>query len=413
VSRDRPFARDFVLLWQGQLVSQLGSQAFVVAVMYWTMETTGSASLMAGLMIAATLPGIILGPVGGAIADRHGRKLIIVAGDAVRGAAMLLVAWTASAHAANPDHVIAALLIVSLLSGTIGAVFNPAVAATIPDLVPVERLTAANSLAQLSGQAALILGQVAGGVLYRLLGAPILFLIDGVSFLISAASEAWIRIPAPAPRDDPASAMASYLADAREGLRFVWSQSGMRAFIFTTTTLNFVFMPVFVLLPFYVRDNLGSGPAWYGFLLAALSAGSMLGIACAGVLRLTGERRARTLRLAFVCLPLVILAVAATSSPALALLLLFATGMFTGLINVFVLTLVQLTSPPAMRARALAVVLALAHAAMPMGMALGGAAADLGGAGVTTIFAACGLAGVSVSAYMLRSAPLRVLMAHP
>jgi MFS transporter, DHA3 family, macrolide efflux protein len=412
-TRDRLFNRDFVLLWQGQLVSQLGSQAFVVALMYWTMEATGSASVMALLMIGSTLPAIALGPIAGAVADRHSRKAIIVLGDIARGALMLGVAWVAATNPTRPHLVVAVLFAASLAGGVIGAAFNPAVGAAIPDLVPASRLTTANSLAQLSGQGAVVLGQAAGGMLYRLLGAPVLFFVDGISFLVSAASEGWMKLPATARADHaPRAAARAYLADARAGIACVWSQAGLRALVLTATVLNFVFTPVFVLLPFFVRDTLQADAAWYGFLLAGLSAGSVAGIMAAGIMRLEGVRRERALAGAFLLLPALLILLALTENVLPALALLFSAGLLSGSINVFVITLVQLESPAEMRGRVLSIVFALAQAAMPAGMALGGIAGDLTGMRVAAIFIFFGTTGLIACLIALRSRPLLRLLAR-
>ena len=406
------FNRDFVLLWQGQLVSSVGSQAFVIALMYWTMEATGSATMMAVLVIGSTLPAIVMGPFAGAIADRESRKRIIVFGDVVRGAIMLGVAWVATTYPGETDLIIGVLFTAALIGGVVGAVFNPAVGAAIPDLVPASALTRANSIMQLSGQAAIVLGQTAGGVLYRVLGAPLLFLIDGASFLFSAASETWIRLPARA--RSPASSRPSlrtYLVDARAGVAFVWSDAGLRTLVLTATVLNFVFTPLFVLLPFFVRDALHADAAWYGFLMGALSAGSIAGMALAGFIPAEGNRRARLLAGSFLLLPVLLLALAASTSAVPALLILFAAGLLSGLINVLVITLIQIESAAEMRGRVLSIVFALAQSAMPAGMIIGGVVADLSGTGVTAILAGFGAAGFFAVAGAIRSAPLRLLLA--
>jgi DHA3 family macrolide efflux protein-like MFS transporter len=85
------------------------------------------------------------------------------------------------------------LFFVALMNGVMAAVFNPAVASVTPDLVPESRLAAANSIQQASMQAGTFLGQGLGGVLYQALGAPLLFLFDGVTFLFSGVSETFIR----------------------------------------------------------------------------------------------------------------------------------------------------------------------------------------------------------------------------
>lgn len=406
------FNRDFVLLWQGQLVSSVGSQAFVIALMYWTMEATGSATVMALLVIGSTLPAIVMGPFAGAIADRESRKRIIVLGDVARGVMMLGVAWAAATYRGDTDLIIAVLFTAALAGGVVGAVFNPAVGAAIPDLVPAATLTRANSIMQLSRQCAVVLGQTTGGVLYRVLGAPLLFLIDGASFLLSAASETWIRLP---PRSNPATSsrpsVRMYLSDAHTGVTFLWRYAGLRTLVLTATILNFVFTPLFVLLPFFVRDTLRADAAWYGFLLGALSAGSIAGLAVAGFVPSQGHARVRILAGSFLLLPALLLAFAVNDSVVPALFILFAAGLLSGLISVVVITLIQIECAAEMRGRVLSIVFALAQSAMPAGMVIGGIAADVSGTGVAAILAAFGAIGLVAVGAAIRSAPLRVLLA--
>ena len=154
--------RNFLLLWQGQVVSQLGNQAFSLATAFWIMEATGSASLMGLLLATTALPAVLLSPLGGAVADRLSRIRILIACDLVSGLAIAAMAL-AMLSGRLPALVLVGMLFgVALLSGVMNAFFQPAFSAIVPDLVPADRLLSANSLYMFSFQALQLVGQGVG-----------------------------------------------------------------------------------------------------------------------------------------------------------------------------------------------------------------------------------------------------------
>lgn len=392
----RFFGRDFLLLWQGQLVSQLGNQAFLVATMSWTLEATGSPGLMGLLLMVSTLPAVVFGPVAGAVADRHSRRGLIVGADLVRGMGHLGLAAVLMAAPDGTRLVVALLLLLGFVSGMLGALLTPALAAAVPDLVPARRLAAANSLHQMSTQTAALLGQAAGGVAYTLAGAAGLVLFDGLTFLVSAAFAALARVPPPPARPDGGvqDRAAAYLRDVREGVSWLWRRPALRSLVLAFGGVNFLFTPVFVLLPVYVKDVLVRGPEWYGFLLAAAGGGAMAGAALAPLA--PGGRRGILVSLSGIGAFTMVLA-AGPSAP-LALAALAAVGLLSGIVNVRVMTTLQEETPAELRGRVLAVTVALAGAAVPAGLGLGG---WLGGAmrhALPPVIAACGAGIVVVAA---------------
>ena len=189
------FNKDFLILWHSQLVSQLGSQAFTVAMLFWIKHLTGSATLMGTLLMASMIPGAILGPVGGVIADYYSRKKIIVWCDLISGISVLL--FTAMLlFLPNEDNLLLiSLFVVSIVVGIAKAFFNPAVLASIPDIAPVSKVSMANSIHQSSTQLAMFVGLGLGGLLFRLLGAPLLFLFDGLSYIYAGIVQLFMVIP--------------------------------------------------------------------------------------------------------------------------------------------------------------------------------------------------------------------------
>ena len=194
-SAPRLLNRDFVLLWQAQLVSQFGNQAFTIALTFWTAEATHSATMSGLMMMASIVPLIVLGPLTGTFVDRRCSRLrIVTACDLLSGAAAMLLAL---GFLTGPDAWRPAMLFTAaLLIGVCNAFFDPAVNALTPDLVPADQIEAANALRQSSRQITVLGAQGLGGILYSLFGPPALFLINGLSFLFAGASEMMIQTAA-------------------------------------------------------------------------------------------------------------------------------------------------------------------------------------------------------------------------
>jgi MFS family permease len=383
----------------GQTVSQFGNQAYTIAMVFWTMKATGSASLMGLLMTLSSLPGVLLGPFGGTFADRHSRIRIAIVCDVLAGLAVIAPATALWLRPQATSLVISLLFVAAILLGVIRAFFMPAIAAAIPELVPRERLAAANSLNQLSIQSSVFLGQAAGGILYNLLGPPLLFLLDGFSYFFAAGCEGFIPRDQPRPRKPPTDGhpFRHFARETAEGFRYVWSRTGMRDFMLLVSLVNFLAMPIMVLFPFYVDRYLKAGAQWYGFLTAAISIGTVAGFILAGTLKLKGAARARGIQTAMILYPIFFSALAVVRTPVVALVVVFLGGITVGLINVYLATMIQGSTPTEMRGRVMALLGTLSGGLIPLGMALGGVVGDLTGKNVPLVVLLCCGLGLAVT----------------
>jgi DHA3 family macrolide efflux protein-like MFS transporter len=401
----RLWNRDFVLVWQGQLVSQVGSQAFVVATMFWIKHATESASLMGVVMMLGTLPYVLLGSVGGVVADRASRKRIIIMCDVVAGVAVLALALAMAVAPHATLFLIVCVCAVSALLGAVGAFFQPAMIAVTPSLVPSERLAAANSLREASGDVAALVGQALGGVALRVLGAPLLFLIDGVSYLFAAGSTSLAAITTPANAANEPETRPNMRAALREGFAYIGEQRGLAALVVVATVANFFAAPFIVVLPFFVEDTLGVASDWFGYLVASVGAGGLIGYLLAGAVR-----RARGAFVLLACLGAMaafILMLARVSTPMGAAALLAAAGIAGGVFNVGVITLIQKRTRDELRGRVFGLVQSLAMAATPVAMLGAGALADATGHDARVVFAACGAALIITTLCAAAHQPLR------
>lgn len=385
--------KNFFLLWQGQFVSQLGAQAFTIAMMFWVKHTTGSASILGLLMMASALPGLVVGPIGGAIADRYSRRSIIIFGDLVRGLAVLTLAAVLFLQPQATTLILVWLGAVALLTGVVDGLFRPAVIAAIPDLVPDEKVEAANSLNKVTIDGSTLIGQTAGGFLFSILGPAWLFLLDGVTYLFSAASESFIRIPQTVPDSTGGvrERFAQVWDDLRGGLRYVWHTPGTRSLILLMPLFNSALGVIVVLFPFYVEDYLGRGPTWFGWLVGCFGAGALVGSLLAGAVRLPGPVRGRMVPAAALFYALAPMSLAWITTPTTALGAVAVAGMMNGFMNVHVVSALQRSTPSEMRGRVFGVMETLVLGLTPIAMGLTGVVTDLTGRDVPLVFLGCGV----------------------
>jgi len=394
--------KNFLLLWQGQFVSLIGSQAHNIAMLFWIKHTTGSASLMGTILMLAMIPSVILGPIGGALADRFSRRKIIVITDLLNGLLILSLAVLMFSKPDSTTLVITWLFIVAVVNGILSSLFRPAISAFIPDLVPKDKITGANSAITSSAQFAQLIGQGLGGVAFRLLGAPVLFLIDGLSFLFSGISELFISEPEvkTTEKDLKSSPLKTFLNEIKEGFHYVWRQKGLRELIVMAAFMNFFGAPFITLLPFYVENVLNSTTDWYGILLATEGIGVLIGAIVTGALKISGKTRCNLMLILLLCVTLCEFFLGFARTIPLALCVMFLLGFSSGMVNVYIGSIIQMATPQEIRGRVFGLLGAVASGLMPIGMGLSGIIADMTGKNIPLIYAVSGGATAVLAIYL-------------
>ena len=401
--------RDFLLLWQGQLISQVGQRAFGLAMLFFIKEATGSASLMGLMMMLSSLPGVLLGPLGGTFADNFSRKKILVYGDLINGFFVLSLAILMFVLPNTTGLLVTWLFVVATAGAIIFAFFTPAVQAAIPDLVPENKLDLANSLNQLALFISLFIGQGLGGILYAATGASVLFLINGFTYFFASGSETFIRIPQPV--QDKArkggAAFRAFISDTREGLHFVWNEKGMRILFLVAACLYLFIAPMNLLLPFYVEDYLKLDASWYGYLLMSLGVGSVLGYLIAGTANVRGRDQSNMIILSLLGASIAMGILGFLTQPYLVLAVIFVVGLLAGVFMVKATTVLQLASPSEMRGRVFGLLATLTSGLAPLGMGIAGVIADLANKNIPAIYATCGILVLALSIAMACSREAR------
>lgn len=261
--------RNFFLLWQGQLVSVFGDALYSMALGFWVLQETGSTTIMGSIMALVTIPRIILGPFAGVIVDRCDRKKLIIFGDLIRGIGMLIIAILAL----NGSLKIWMVMLMGIVLGICSSFFNPSIQSVLPEIVPSDKLIKANSSYQMATTGADIVGQSIGGLLYTVIGAPLMFLINSISYLFSSFTEGFIKIP----RIERKNVNITFREDFMEGIKFILRFKGLIRSLIMAFFVNFLFGMIRVLIiPWFVSDP-SLGMAKYGILNGFQSFGFLIG----------------------------------------------------------------------------------------------------------------------------------------
>jgi predicted MFS family arabinose efflux permease len=263
---------DFLRLWVGQTVSQLGSVVTRTALPLVALLVLGAGPLeLAYLVISASVAVLLVGLVAGAWVDRLKRRPLLIGADAIRAA---LLFWIPIAYGIGALR-IEQLYVVSFIEAGLGALFDAAYPAYVPSLIGVDRVVEGNSKLATSSSIAEIGGPGLAGTLVQLVSAPFAILIDAFSFLVSAFSLAIIRTPEPPrPPRDSATRIRQEIA---EGLGIV----RRHAILFplaARSVLGHVFGAFYgVLYSIYLLQVLHLDPFLLGVVISAGGVGSLVG----------------------------------------------------------------------------------------------------------------------------------------
>lgn len=364
LKKEKVWNFNFLLLWQGSFVSALGDNIYEIALGFWILAMTGSTALMGSLMAASTIPRVLIAPFAGVIIDRSNRKWLLVLMDFMRGVAVVLVAAEVYLGEAKVWMVFAAGIIIGLGA----AFFDPAISSVIPDIVSRDNLLKGNSFFSMIRAGSGILGNSLGGILYTILGAPLMFLINGLSYLFSAGTETFLKIP----NIHKTKEHPHFFQDMKSGMKYVWKNRGIRFLFLTAGTINFfAFIGIVLLIPLFKRTDF-LGPARYGITMALFTLGMILGMAVTAAVKIPSKRRLTVFALSTVLMVVFFGIFPLWHSFWIMLLCIALGGFFNAIVNVLISSILQLTVPQDMRGKVFGLLTSISGGLTPLGMAIGG-----------------------------------------
>ncbi|MHB8705568.1 MAG: MFS transporter [Coriobacteriia bacterium] len=405
--------RDYRLLWLGQGVSILGDQFYLVALPWLVLQLTGE-PVQLGLVLAATgVPRALFMLVGGAWADRHSPRAIMLVSDIVRFAAVGYISVAALLGTIEMWQV----YIVAVVFGTVSGFFIPAAQSAIPRLLEDRALERGNALMRIAENSAAFLGPAAAGVLIATFGSQVVagetttslagigiaMAFDSATFVFSATCVAFVRqLRAPATRPD-----THPIADIAAGLEFAWRTPAVRALIAFIALVNLAIAGTLqVGIPLLASTRLG-GAAAFGTIISAVAGGRIVGMAIAG----SAGRPARVALRTFMAISYVLYGSAMAwlsviSATWQGLPLLAVAGAVDGYVGILILSQLQRMTPKPLLGRAMGLVMLSVFGMMPLSQAIAG---WIGNVSLTALFVSSAVALATIALFALTRPELRLL----
>ena len=234
--------RNFRRLWGAQIVSEIGDWFYTLAIYSLLLQLTGRASSVALALVLQVLPQTFIGPTAGVVNDRIRRKRVMIAADLVR---VVIVLSMLLVRSREMVWLVYPLL---LLETIVAAFFEPARSSVIPNITGRADVMLANTLGSTTWSLNLVLGATLGGIVAALLGRDAVFVLNALSFLVSALLIAGMHFAEPhADATPPLRARELFdYSPVLEGVRYVRGQRHLLATIFVKAG-NLVIGPSWVL----------------------------------------------------------------------------------------------------------------------------------------------------------------------
>lgn len=357
----------FMLIWMGQIASQLADRLFVYAFMVIAYKLTKT-NLVASLpLLAFGLPSVLVAPWAGVLVDRFDRKLILVGSDVLRGLLLLLLII-------YDPRSISGMFFIALLIYSAAQFFGPAEASSIPELVEKRDLIVANSLMMITWMVASVVGFGLGSPLAHFMSLDGIFILAAGLYLGSAAFECFIPIKKRETKAD----RPHIFQDLVFGLEFVRRNSVvfyslLKLFVATTAIASLSLLSIS-----YASDVLKIGEQNFGYLIIFVGLGMAAGTFI--LERLRHYFKMGTIVVAsFLGSGAVLLGLTLVRDLRLALLLIMLLGLGNIFITSSIQTILQHKIPRQIRGRVFGVQNMLVNSAFTLPVILFGLVADLKG----------------------------------
>ena len=171
--------KNFYKLWLGELISNIGSGMTAFALSVYVYEKTGSVSYISLITLLSFMPSIILSPIGGLLADRYDRRLLMIIGDLFSGLGLIYILWNIQAG----EKSIVPIFVGITFSSIFTSLLEPSYRATLTDILVEENYAKASGLIQAAGSAKYLISPVIAGMILSVVDIRVILLLDILTFI--------------------------------------------------------------------------------------------------------------------------------------------------------------------------------------------------------------------------------------
>ena len=374
MNNTKKYGKDFTLVVVGQIVSLFGNAILRFSLPLYLLRETGSSTLFGIVTACSFLPMIVLSLLGGVLADRVNKRNIMVCLDFLTAGVITVFSWLLGILPIIPLFITVLMLLYGI-SGT----YQPAVQASIPALVPKEKILSANAIVNQIGALANFIGPIIGGMLYGAFGIVIILKVSVLCFVLSAVMEIFIKIPfQKQPTQDKVLQIAA--GDLRDSIRFLRMEKPLFVQIcIVIAGLNLFLSPMMTIgIPVIVVDKLHLTDGLLGLTQGMLAVGGILGGLLTVLLdkKLTPQTAYVPLFLCTACSCLMGFGMAIGQSPMIKYVILSVTGLsvtiFTTMFSIQMLAVVQAETPQHLIGKVVACIMTFIMCVQPIGQLLYG-----------------------------------------
>ncbi|MEI5989390.1 hypothetical protein A5881_000878 [Enterococcus termitis] len=362
--------KNILYLILGQMISVFGGAILRFALALYVLDKTGRADIFATILAISSIP-VLFAPIGGAIADRFDRRLLMVLMDIINAVLAIVLFFILG----FTDSIVMIGLLLFLLS-IVGSFDTPVVTASIPLLVKKDQLEKINGLVNGVLSMSNVVAPIIGGILYSILGAQKLIIGSAIFFILAAFIETFLRIPFEK-RPMESGVLSTLTNDLKDGFKEVRNNRIIFNAILIAALINFTLSAFFIVgVPIVLRVVLQANDAVYGIGLSVISLSTILGAIFTGFF--TKKLRINNLYKIFTLSGLLLIVMniglmfagnplGNTVGFATFILTGIPIGMMMSMISIYLISMVQRITPRENIGKVMATIMAVSQCAVPIG----------------------------------------------